>query len=131
MTLICVKVGRAITCMKYLAKVISLIFILKTLTWNKIMFLASGLLKLPKLVVNYLMRCISKTNLPIFLFLSDLPLLNAIFSRAYNWGNRLHKKPYQHILLIIIRYQSSNFGFKGIWNENLWKGLKLGISFRI
>ena len=131
MTLICVKVGRAITCMKYLAKVISLIFILKTLTWNKIMFLASGLLKLPKLVVNYLMRCISKTNLPIFLFLSDLPLLNAIFSRAYNWGNRLHKKAYQYILLIIIRYQSSNFGFKGIWNENLWKGLKLGISFRI
>ena len=40
MTLNCVKLGRAITFMKYLASVVSLIFPQKT--WNKTTFLASG-----------------------------------------------------------------------------------------
>ena len=33
-----VKLGRAVTFMKYLARVVSLIFLPKTLNWNKITF---------------------------------------------------------------------------------------------
>ena len=47
-----VKLGRAITFMKYLASVVSLTFLAKTLIWNKITFLASNLLNLAELVVN-------------------------------------------------------------------------------
>ena len=39
MTLNRVKLGRTITFMKYLAIVVSLIFLPKTLIWNKITFL--------------------------------------------------------------------------------------------
>ena len=42
MTLNCVKLGRAVTFMKYLASVVSLIFLAKTLIWNKITFPASN-----------------------------------------------------------------------------------------
>ena len=51
MTLNCVKLGRAVTFMKYLAGVVSLIFLAKTLIWNKITFPASNSLNLPELVV--------------------------------------------------------------------------------
>ena len=47
-----VKLGRAVTFMKYLASVVSLIFLAKTLIWNKITFPASNLLNLAELVVN-------------------------------------------------------------------------------
>ena len=84
MTRNCVKLGRAVTFMKYLASAISLIFLVKTLTWNKITFPVSNSLNLAELVVNEPMKSIYKKNLPIFLFLFDLSLLNVKISRAYN-----------------------------------------------
>ena len=66
MTLNRVKLGRAVTFMKYLANVVSLIFLAKTLTWNKIMFPASNWLNLAELVANEPMKSIYKkfTNIP-------------------------------------------------------------------
>ena len=56
-----VKLGRAVTFMKYLASVVTLIFLPETLIWNKIMFPASNLLNFAKLVENELMKRMSKT----------------------------------------------------------------------
>ena len=50
MTLNRVKLGRAVTFMKYLASVVSLIFLAKTLIWNKITFPVSNLLNFAELV---------------------------------------------------------------------------------
>ena len=58
MTLNCVKLGRTVTIMKYLASVVPLIFLLETLICNKIMFSASNSLNLAKVVVNELMKSI-------------------------------------------------------------------------
>ena len=52
MTLNSAKLGRAVTFMKYLASVVSLIYLTKTLTWNKIAFQASYSMNLAELVVN-------------------------------------------------------------------------------
>ena len=52
MTFYRIKLGRAVTFMKYLASVVSLIFLAKTLIWNKITFPASNSLNLAELVVN-------------------------------------------------------------------------------
>ena len=60
MTLNRVKLGRAVTFMKYLASVVTLIFLSKTLIWNKIMFPASNLLNFAELIENELMESISK-----------------------------------------------------------------------
>ena len=62
MTLNRVKLGRAVTFMKYLASVVLLIFLQKTLIWNKITIPASNLLNFAELVENELMNSISKTN---------------------------------------------------------------------
>ena len=84
MTLNCLKLGTAVTFMKYLASVTSLIFLLKTLIWNKIMFPASNMLNFAELMKNELIKSTSKKNLSIFLFLSDLLLLLVKTLRAYN-----------------------------------------------
>ena len=55
-----VKLGRAVTFMKYLAAVVTLIFLPKTLIWNKIMFPASNSLNFAELVENELIKNISK-----------------------------------------------------------------------
>ena len=60
MTLNCVKLGRAVTFMKYLASVVSLIFLAKTLIWNKITFPASNLLNFAELVENESLKSIYK-----------------------------------------------------------------------
>ena len=60
MTLNCVKLGRAVTFMKYLASIVSLIFLAKTLIWNKIMFPASNLLNFEELVENESLKSIYK-----------------------------------------------------------------------
>ena len=60
MTLNRVKLGRAVTFMKYLASVVSLISLAKTLIWNKITLPASNSLNLAKLVENDLMKNIYK-----------------------------------------------------------------------
>ena len=84
MTLNRVKLMRAVTFMKYLASVVSLMFLSKTLIWNKIRFPSSNLLNFAELVENELMKSISKKNLPIFLFLSNLSLLIVKIFRIYN-----------------------------------------------
>ena len=85
MTLNRVKLGHAVTFMKYLASVVSLIFLVKTLIWNKINFPTSNLLNLSDLVKNELMKSLFPLkNLPKFLFLFDLSLLNLKISRASN-----------------------------------------------
>ena len=66
MTVNRIKLGRAVTFMKYLASVVSLIFLPKTLIWNKITFWLSNLLNLAELVVNELTKSISKRELPFF-----------------------------------------------------------------
>ena len=53
-----VKIGRAVTFMKNLASVASLIFLSKTLIWNKITFPASNSLNLAELMVNEPMKSI-------------------------------------------------------------------------
>ena len=60
MTLNCVKLGRAVTFMDYLASVVSLIFLPKTLIENKSTFLVSNLLYFAELVENELLKSISK-----------------------------------------------------------------------
>ena len=60
MTLNRVKLGRAITFLKYLVSIVSLILLAKSLIWNKIMFSASNLLNLAELVVNEPMESIYK-----------------------------------------------------------------------
>ena len=84
MTLNPIKLWRAVTFMEYLASVVSLIFLSKTLNWNKITFQASNLLNLAELVVNEPMKRIYKKKLAIFFFLFDLSLLHVKISRAYN-----------------------------------------------
>ena len=51
-----VKLGHPVTFMKYLASVVSSIFLAKTLIWNKIMLPSSNLLNLAELVVNASMK---------------------------------------------------------------------------
>ena len=52
MTLNRMKLGRAVTFTKYLASVVSVIFLTKTLIWNKITFPVSNSLNLKELTVN-------------------------------------------------------------------------------
>ena len=60
MTLNCVKLGHVVAFMKYLASIASLIFLMKSLIWNKITFPASNSLNFPELVENELMKSISQ-----------------------------------------------------------------------
>ena len=62
MTLNCVKLGQAITFTKYVASIVSLIFLVKTLIWIKITFPASNLLNLAQLLVNEPMKSIYKKS---------------------------------------------------------------------
>ena len=60
MALNLVKLGRVVTLMKYLAGAVSLIFIAKTLIWNKNTSSASNSLNLAELVKNEPMKSIYK-----------------------------------------------------------------------
>ena len=69
MTLNRLKLGRAVTFMKYLAGVVSLIFLAKTLIWNKINFPTLNLMNLAELVENEHMKSIyqkKNTKIPFF-----------------------------------------------------------------
>ena len=59
MTLNRLKLGRTVTFMKYLARVVFLIFLIETLIWNKIALWLSNLLNLAELVVNEHTKSIS------------------------------------------------------------------------
>ena len=65
----------AVTFTKYLISVDSLIFLPKTLIWNKITFLALNSLNLAELVVNELIKSISKKIYQYSFFSSNLLLL--------------------------------------------------------
>ena len=67
MTLNCVKLGRAVTFMKYLGSAVSLTFLAKILIWNKITFSAPNLLNFAELVQNESLMSIYKKfiNIPI------------------------------------------------------------------
>ena len=60
MTLNCVKLGRVVIFVKYLASAVSLIFLVKTLMWNKITSPGSNLLNLAELIENELLKSIYK-----------------------------------------------------------------------
>ena len=60
MTLNRTKLGRAVTFMKYLAGVVSLIFLTKTLIWNKITFPALNLQNFAELAENEPLKSIYK-----------------------------------------------------------------------
>ena len=55
-----VKLGRAVTFMKYLGSVIALIFLPRNLIWNKITFSASNLLIFAEPVENQFIKSVSK-----------------------------------------------------------------------
>ena len=76
-----VKLGRAVTFMKYLAGVVSLIYLAKTLIWNRVTFPTSNSLNVADLVI--LIEYMRK-KLQIFVFLFNLLLRNVKISRAYN-----------------------------------------------
>ena len=58
MTLNRLKLGRAVTFMKYLASLVSLISLVKTLIWNKINFPTLNLMNLAELAENEPMKSI-------------------------------------------------------------------------
>ena len=68
MTLNHIKLGRTVTFTKYLASVVSLIFLAKTLILNKITFPALNLLNFAELVEGELMKSICEkfTNISFF-----------------------------------------------------------------
>ena len=76
-----VKLGRAVNFMKYLAGVVSLIYLAKTLIWNRVTFPTSNSLNVADLVI--LIEYMRK-KLQIFVFLFNLLLRNVKISRAYN-----------------------------------------------
>ena len=66
MTLNCAKLGRVVAFMRYLASIVSLIFLAEISNWNRITFPASNLLNLAELLVNDPRKSIYKkfTNIP-------------------------------------------------------------------
>ena len=79
-----VNLGRAVTFIKYLASVICLMFVPKTLIWDKIKFSASNLLNFAELIKNELMKSISKKIYQYSFLISNLSLLIVKILRAYN-----------------------------------------------
>ena len=79
MTLNLVKLGHAVIFMKCLTSVVSLIFLAKTLIWNKITFPASNSLNLAELVVNEPTKSIYKKIYKYSFFYSIYHCLLSIF----------------------------------------------------
>ena len=100
MTLNNVKLECAVTFMKYLASVDSLIFLPETLIWNKTTFPALNLLNFEELVENELMKSISKKFLPIFPFLFNLSAYCKDSNRAYNCRTNNFTEVFISIVLI-------------------------------
>ena len=89
--------------MKYFASVAPLIFLAKTLIWNKITFPASNSLDVVKLGVNESMKSFCKKIYQYFSFLFNLSLVNVNISRAYNERTKLvYKNSRQYSLLLIM-----------------------------
>ena len=84
MTLNCIKLGRAVTFMEYLASVDSLIFPAKAIIWNKILFAVSVFAESCRTGAKSVYEEYLKQILSIFFFLFDFLLLNVKMSRVYN-----------------------------------------------
>ena len=68
----------------------------------------------------------------MFLFLSDLSLLNVKISRAYNKRTRqLYQNSHQYSLWFIMNYKSPNFRDEENQNENVKKSVKVEILLKI
>ena len=102
MTLNRVKLGRTVTFMKYLVNTVTLMFLPKTLIWNKITFRLSNSLNLAGLVVNELRReshidfrkqCVIMTHdPPTSYYMRQFRIFNKIDSSLKNVPNVLHSK---------------------------------------
>ena len=68
MTLNRLKLGRAVSFIEYIASVVSLIFLAKTLIWNKINFPTLNLMNLAELVENQPMKSIYQKIYQNFFF---------------------------------------------------------------
>ena len=68
MTPNCVKLGRTVTFMKYLASVVSLIFLPKTLIWNKTTFPTSNSLNFAELMEIKLVKEYFRKKITIIFF---------------------------------------------------------------
>ena len=68
MTLNRLKLGRAVSFIEYIASVVSLIFLAKTLIWNKINFPTLNLMNLAELVENEPMKSIYQKIYQNFFF---------------------------------------------------------------
>ena len=79
MTLNRVKLGCAVTFMKYLTSVVFLIYLAETLFWIKVTFAESCRTGGKWAYVEYIQR-----NLQKFFFIFDFALCNVSISRAYN-----------------------------------------------
>ena len=85
MTLNGLKLGRAITFMKYLTSVVSLIFLSKTLIWNKITFPTSNSLILVELIENVEKNVENHQKIYEYSFFYPIyRCLMKIFYRAFN-----------------------------------------------
>ena len=90
--------------MKYLVRVFSLIFLPKTLIWNKITFPASDSLNFAELMENEHLKNISKKCINIPFSIQSL----AAYCKNFKELDNFHKSSLLHSILLIMNYQSSN-----------------------
>ena len=90
--------------MKYLVRVFSLIFLPKTLIWNKITFPASDSLDFAELMENEHLKNISKKCINIPFSIQSL----AAYCKNFKELDNFHKSSLLHSILLIMNYQSSN-----------------------
>ena len=120
MTLNCVKLGRAVTFTKYRASVVSLIFLTKTLIWNKIAFAASNSLKLAELMVNEPIKKIWKKIYQYsFFYLIYHCLMQRFQELITKEQDNFLENPHQYSLWFIMNNQSSNFMGERSWIEGV------------
>ena len=100
MTLNYAKRGRAVILMKYIASVVSLIFLAETLVWNKFTFLTSNLLNFAELVENESLKSIYKKIYQYSYFYSIHHCLMQRFKELIT--NELDN--FTKILILIINY---------------------------
>ena len=98
------KLWSSVTFMKYIASVFSLIFLPKTLIWNKITFPASDSLNFAELMENELLKNISKKSINIPFSIQFL----AAYCKNFKELDNFQKSSLLHSILLIMNYQSSN-----------------------
>ena len=125
MTLNCAKLGHAVTFMKYLSSVVSLMFLPKTLKWNKITFRLSNSLNLAELVANELSNSISKKFTIIPFSIRFMAAFYKDFRSLYLKNEITFKKSWS--VWPFINHELPVLEFWG-WGDLKWKSLKGSIS---